>query len=101
MSSPLDELSEPEHLAAFDTFGASALNAWELEPVALKRIACRGNAVYAVEVREGRRLALRVYCYGYHDRASLQSELTWMQSLAVANVATAGVVRDREGCPGR
>lgn len=97
MSSPLDELSEPERLAAFDALAASALEAWELEPITLQRIACRENAVYAVDLKAGRRLALRVHRHGYHDRASLESELTWMRSLAAANVATAAVVRTASG----
>ncbi|HKT73959.1 MAG TPA: phosphotransferase [Steroidobacteraceae bacterium] len=97
MSSPLDELSEPERLAAFDTLAASAVKAWELEPITLKRIACRENAVYAVELQAGRRLALRVHRHGYHGRASLESELIWMRALAAVNVATAAVVRTPGG----
>lgn len=97
MNSPLDGMSERERLAALDILAASALKAWELEPVALKRIACRENAVYAVDLKEGRRLALRVHRYGYHDRASLESELTWMRSLSAAKIATPAVVRTATG----
>ena len=88
MSSPLDHLTEPERLAAFDTLAANALKAWNLDPVALRRIACRENAVYAVDLRHGRRVALRVHRYGYHDRASLNSEFLWMRALTSAGIAT-------------
>lgn len=92
MSSPLDKLSEPDRLAAFDSLASSALTAWGLQPVSLQRIAYRENAVYAVKVEGGRRLALRIHRHGYHDRASLQSELAWMQALAGVDVATPTVV---------
>ena len=91
MNSPLDSMAELERLAAFDTLAASAVKAWGLKPVSLHRVACRENAVYAVQ-EEGRRLALRIHRYGYHDRASLESEVAWMQALSEAGVATPPVV---------
>ncbi|MEP7312600.1 MAG: hypothetical protein ABI859_08450 [Pseudomonadota bacterium] len=45
-----------------------------------------------MQVAAGGRLALRVHRYGYHDRVSLQSELTWMRALAMADIATPTVV---------
>ena len=92
MSNPLDNLSEPDRLAAFDSLAESALSAWGLQPVSMHRIACRENAVYSVQVEEDRRMALRVHRHGYHDRISLQSELAWMQALASVGVGTPTVV---------
>jgi Ser/Thr protein kinase RdoA (MazF antagonist) len=97
MSSPLDELPEPERLRAFDSLAESALKAWKLQAVALRRIACRENAVYEVQLEGGRRLALRVHRHGYHDRVSLESELTWMRALAMADIATPTVVPTAAG----
>lgn len=97
MNSPLDSMTEPERLTAFDTLAANALQAWELRSSALTRIACRENAVYAVDLADGGRVALRVHRYGYHSRASLHSELAWMRALANTGIATPTAVLTPSG----
>jgi Ser/Thr protein kinase RdoA (MazF antagonist) len=97
MPSPLDHLSEAERLAAFDGLAANAVAAWDLRPILLQRIACRENAVYAVQVADGGRMALRVHRSGYHDRAALDSELKWMRALAQSGVATPAAVTTPTG----
>ena len=92
MSSPLDMLPEAERLAAFDKLAERALETWGVQALALRRIACRENAVYAVDCDDGRRVALRVHRHGYHSRASLESEFTWARALHAVGVATAVVI---------
>jgi Ser/Thr protein kinase RdoA (MazF antagonist) len=82
---------------AFDSLAASTVAAWGLEPTALERIACRENAVYAVQIAGGRRFALRVHRHGYHDRAALNSEVAWMQALTTAGVTAPTVVKTATG----
>lgn len=97
MSSPLDALPEAERLAAFDKLAEQALGAWGVQAASLRRIACRENAVYAVDCGDGRRVALRVHRHGYHTRASLESEFTWARALGEVGVATATVIPTAAG----
>ena len=96
MSSPLDNMDEPGRLAVFDTLAASAIEKWGLKPISLQRVACRENAVYSIQ-ESGRRLALRIHRYGYHDRPSLESEVVWMQALSDVGVATPPVISTPQG----
>lgn len=89
MTSPLDALSEPHRLAAFDHLAEQALAAWGGSTAPIRRIACRENAVYEVQLASGARAALRIHRHGYHTKASLQSEFTWMEALRGEGVVTA------------
>jgi len=55
---------------------------WPLEPASIRPIKVRENAVYAVDLEDGRKVVLRVHRCGYHSDAALQSERVWMQALA-------------------
>src|SRR5882757_3097666 len=54
---------------------------WPLQCVSIQPIKVRENAVYAVHLRDGSKVVLRVHRCGYHSDAALQSERTWMQAL--------------------
>ena len=65
---------------------------------ALEVLKHRENTVFAVRDASGRALgALRVHVPGYQDRASIESELDWMQALATVGVHTPGVLHTRDG----
>jgi Ser/Thr protein kinase RdoA (MazF antagonist) len=59
---------------------------WPLEPTAIQPIKVRENAVFAVHLRDGRKVVLRVHRCGYHSDAALQSECTWMRALADSGI---------------
>ena len=55
---------------------------WALDPISVQPIKVRENAVFAVHLKDGGKVVLRVHRCGYHSDAALQSERTWMQALA-------------------
>jgi Ser/Thr protein kinase RdoA (MazF antagonist) len=55
---------------------------WPLQPIAVEPIKVRENAVFAVHLKDGGKVVLRVHRCGYHSDAALQSERTWMLALA-------------------
>jgi Ser/Thr protein kinase RdoA (MazF antagonist) len=75
----------------------AALALWPLEVVDLQPIKVRENAVYAVHLRDGRRVALRVHRFGYHSNAALSSELSWCEALAAEGIEVPTVIRSRAG----
>jgi Ser/Thr protein kinase RdoA (MazF antagonist) len=78
-------------------FARTALPRWDLDVVDITPIKVRENAVYAVNLRDGRRVALRVHRHGYHSDAALRSELAWCQALARAGIDVPMVVTSRAG----
>lgn len=76
-----------------------ALTLWPLDVTDLQPIKVRENAVYAVHLRDGRRVALRVHRYGYHSNAALSSELNWCEALAAHGIEVPTVVPSRAGKP--
>jgi Ser/Thr protein kinase RdoA (MazF antagonist) len=54
---------------------------WPLQCASIQPIKVRENAVYAVHLRDGSKVVLRVHRCGYHCDDALQSERTWMQAL--------------------
>ena len=54
---------------------------WPLQCASIQPIKVRENAVYAVQLRDGSKVVLRVHRCGYHCDEALQSERTWMQAL--------------------
>jgi Ser/Thr protein kinase RdoA (MazF antagonist) len=54
---------------------------WPLQCASIHPIKVRENAVYAVHLRDGSKVVLRVHRCGYHSDEALQSERTWMQAL--------------------
>ena len=60
----------------------AALPLWDLDVVDVRPIKVRENAVYAVHLRDGSRVALRVHRLGYHSDAALNSEFSWCEALS-------------------
>jgi len=54
---------------------------WPLQCASIQPIKVRENAVYALHLRDGSKVVLRVHRCGYHSDEALQSERTWMQAL--------------------
>jgi Ser/Thr protein kinase RdoA (MazF antagonist) len=75
----------------------AALAQWDLDVVDVVPIKVRENAVYAVQLRSGKRVALRVHRHGYHSDAALRSEFAWCTALAEAGIDVPVVVRSRAG----
>ncbi len=75
----------------------TALALWPLDVVDMKPIKVRENAVYAVHLRDGCRVALRVHRFGYHSNAALSSELSWCEALAAHGIEVPTVVPSRAG----
>lgn len=56
------------------------------------------NATYKVEAPDGRRWAMRIHRDGYHSKAAIASELSWLIDLrATGVVTTAAPVKGRDG----
>jgi Ser/Thr protein kinase RdoA (MazF antagonist) len=93
--------NSPAQSAAFlDQMQALALVAlrdWDLKVANLAPIKVRENAVFRVDLADGRRAVLRVHRSGYHSDAELDSEFIWMRALAAAGIPVPRVIRSRRG----
>ena len=82
------------------TLARSALALWPVSPesqVALINVS--ENATFLITAPDGEKTVLRVHRPGYHDRATIASELEWMQALnASGMIATPAVIK---GCDGQ
>ncbi len=74
-----------------------ALSDWDLEVAAVLPIKVRENAVFRVDLADGRRAVLRVHRSGYHSDAELDSEFAWMSALDAAGIPVPRVVPSRRG----
>lgn len=89
---PIREL-ETVARAALPRFGFSAAASLSLAHY-------RENAVFRVEAEgEPHPWALRVHRLGYRTAEEIRSEIAWIEALAAAGVATAGVRRSLDGEP--
>jgi Ser/Thr protein kinase RdoA (MazF antagonist) len=59
---------------------------WPVEPASIQPIKVRENAVFALLLRDGTKVVLRVHRFGYHSDAALHSECTWMRALADSGI---------------
>lgn len=59
---------------------------WPVEPTLIRPIKVRENAVFALLLRDGTKVVLRVHRCGYHSDAALRSECTWMRALADSGI---------------
>src|SRR5580704_4804441 len=59
---------------------------WPVEPTSIQPIKVRENAVFAVHLRDGAKVVVRVHRRGYHSDAALHSECTWMRALADSGI---------------
>ena len=66
----------------FQQLAALVAARWPLEPASIQPIKVRENAVFAVHLRDGAKVVMRVHRRGYHSDAALHSECTWMRALA-------------------
>jgi Ser/Thr protein kinase RdoA (MazF antagonist) len=66
--------------------------------VQLKLINLSENATYKIEAANGQRWALRIHREGYHSRAAIASELSWLMDLrSTGVVVTPRPVKGRDG----
>jgi Ser/Thr protein kinase RdoA (MazF antagonist) len=70
---------------------------WPLQCASIHPIKVRENAVYAVHLRDGSKVVLRVHRCGYHCDEALQSERTWMQALEEHGIEVPRHVLSSEG----
>jgi Ser/Thr protein kinase RdoA (MazF antagonist) len=59
---------------------------WPVEPTSIEPLKVRENAVFAVHLRDGGKVVLRVHRCGYHSDAALRSERVWMQALGAHGI---------------
>jgi Ser/Thr protein kinase RdoA (MazF antagonist) len=94
------ENSTLESAAFLDEMQALALTAlrdWDLKVANLAPIKVRENAVFRIDLADGRRAVLRVHRSGYHSDAELNSEFIWMRALETAGIPVPRVIRSRHG----
>jgi Ser/Thr protein kinase RdoA (MazF antagonist) len=70
---------------------------WPLRCASIRPIKVRENAVYAVHLRDGTKVVLRVHRCGYHSDEALQSERTWMQALEAHGIEVPRHILSNEG----
>ena len=76
---------------------SAALAHWGLAATDMHLIKYRENAVFRVELADGRRVALRIHRHAYHSDAELHSELQWLDALAVAGIPVPQILPAQDG----
>lgn len=93
------QLSPAEQTERLQRVALKALPLWPLDVVRVEPIKVRENAVFAVHLRDGKRVALRVHRLGYHSDEALHSELHWCRALADDQIAVPVALLSRSGRP--
>lgn len=89
---PCDEQAE-----LFRQLALSATAHWPLDVVRVEPIKVRENAVFAVHLADGGKVAMRVHRMGYHSDDALQSEQLWMRALGAQRIAVPRPVLSKAG----
>ena len=76
---------------------SAALAHWGLAATDMHLIKYRENAVFRVELADGRRVALRIHRHAYHSDAELHSELQWLDALAAAGIPVPQILPAQDG----
>ena len=76
---------------------SAALGHWGLAATDMHLIKYRENAVFRVELADGRRVALRIHRHAYHSDAELHSELQWLDALAAAGISVPQILPAQDG----
>ena len=97
MIESLAALTPEERLRRLRALAIAALEQWDLDIRSVEPLKVRENAVFAVRLRNGRRVALRVHRHGYHTDAALESEYMWLQALGESGVEVPAFVPTRLG----
>ncbi len=97
MIESLAALEPEERLRRLRALAIAALEQWNLDVRSVEPLKVRENAVFAVQLRDGRRVALRVHRYGYHTDAALESEYMWLQALGESGIEVPAFVPTRQG----
>ena len=86
-------------LVLLSRFAAAALALYELGAgVSYELVNLSENATYRVDGPGGTRFALRIHREGYHSRAAIASEISWLMALRQQGVVTTPVpLRGRDG----
>ncbi|TPI61462.1 homoserine kinase [Mesorhizobium sp. B3-1-3] len=82
--------------AALDLRAKEALSHWNASGQTPQLVKYRENAVFKVEI-DGQPAALRIHRAGYHQEASLKSELTWMSYLRSKGLPVPGLLPANDG----
>ncbi len=83
------------------TLARSALALWPVSPESqIELINVSENATFLITAPDGDKTVLRLHRPGYHDMATIASELVWMQALNTNGmIATPAVINGRDGQP--
>ena len=94
-----DALSHEQQLPLLLELAEKATGAYELPSgLSVKLINLSENATYKVEAPDGRLWALRIHRDGYHSKAAVASELSWLMDLRKSGVVTTPApVKGRDG----
>ncbi len=75
----------------------SVIQRWGHEPVDIRLLSRSENTSWAVTIRNGTRLVLRLHRPGYNTLAELESEVTWVRSLDSAGVPVPETLTTSDG----
>ncbi len=97
MIESLAVLTPEERLRRLRALAIAALDQWNLDVGSVEPLKVRENAVFAVQLRDGKRVALRVHRHGYHTDAALESEYMWLRALDESGIEVPAFVPTRAG----
>ena len=97
MIDSLAALTPEDRLRRLRALAIAALDQWNLDVRSVEPLKVRENAVFAVQLRDGKRVALRVHRHGYHTDAALESEYMWLRALSESGVEVPAFMPTHEG----
>lgn len=95
----VSDLSAVEQAELYRRLAQAATSLWPLEAVRVEPIKVRENAVFAVHLADGGKVAMRVHRLGYHSDDALRSEQLWMRALGAEGIAVPCPVLSRANNP--
>lgn len=81
-------MQDGDEVKRYEEVAHRALEHWYQQPVELDLLKFRENAVFRIVASGATDGVVRVHRPGYHNRQTLQSELTWTKALDAAGVHT-------------
>ena len=76
-----------------------ALSHWNLQDQTPQLLKYRENAVFRIQLANGKPAALRLHRPGYHDEQALTSELLWMAALHEGGIRVPQIIAAADGRP--
>jgi len=87
----------PDPMELLGELALAAAARWPFEVVRMEPLKVRENAVYAVHLADGAKVAMRVHRSGYHSDDALHAEQQWMRALGAEQISVPQPIRSKDG----